>query len=67
MVRGVLRDPNGEIYDGEIKDGKFNGYGKLYWPNGNWFEGIFKDGKPFKGILIYSDGKIAEYAEGELI
>ena len=51
--------------DGEIKDGKYNGYGKLFWPSGNWFEGIFKDNKPFKGMMFSLDGKISEFDEGK--
>lgn len=66
MIRGVYRKPNGEIYDGEIKDGKFNGYGKLFWPrSGKWFEGIFSDNKLYKGMMFSSDGKISEFKEGK--
>ena len=64
MIRGVMSFPNGNKYDGEIKSGKFEGYGKFYWSDGNWFEGIFKDGKPWKGILLTPEGNITEYVEG---
>lgn len=65
MVRGVFRKTNGEVFDGEIKNGKFNGYGKLFWSNSKWFEGIFVDGKPYNGMLFTVDGKISEYKDGE--
>lgn len=65
MIRGVFRRPNGELYDGELKDGKYNGYGKLFWPSGNWFEGLFVDNKPYKGMMFSMDGRISEYKEGK--
>ena len=65
MVRCVFRKTNGEVFDGEIKNGKFNGYGKLFWSNSKWFEGIFVDGKPYNGMLFSVDGKISEYKDGK--
>lgn len=65
MIRGIFRKPDGELYDGELKDGKYNGYGKLFWPSGNWFEGIFVDNKPFKGMMFSLNGKISEFQEGK--
>lgn len=64
MIRGVFRKSNGELYDGELKDGKYHGYGKLFWPNGFWFEGIFADNKLYTGMLFSLDGKISEFKEG---
>lgn len=64
MVRGVFRRNNGELYDGEMKGGKYNGYGKLFWPNGKWFEGIFVDNNPFNGMVFSLDGNITELREG---
>ena len=65
MVRGIyyLND-SGDKYDGEIKDGKFDGYGKYYWNSGNWFEGIFKDGKPYCGVLVSPCGTMTEIKDG---
>jgi hypothetical protein len=37
--------PSGEVYDGEMIKGKFNGKGKLTMPNGDFYEGAFKDSK----------------------
>ena len=65
MIRGVYRKETGEIYDGEIKNNQFNGYGKLFWQDGRWFEGIFKDHKPYNGMLFTIDGSISEYKEGK--
>lgn len=65
MVRGVYRKISGELYDGEVKNGRYNGYGKLYWPSGNWFEGFFVDNRPFNGMMFSTDGKIAEFKEGK--
>ena len=67
MVRGVFRKANREIYDGEIKNGTYNGYGKLFWSDSKWFEGLFVDGKPYKGMLFSVDGKISEYKDGKLL
>lgn len=40
---------NGDIYDGQFKEGKFNGYG-MYFNNEsqNYFFGQFKDNKCIK-------------------
>lgn len=63
MLRGVLHLSSGDIYDGEFKDGKFNGFGKFFWKkNGALFEGLFKDGNPFKGVKVHPEGYI-EYVE----
>ena len=67
MLRGVYSiAESGDLYDGEIKDGVFEGCGKYYWKSGNLFEGTFMRGKPHNGILILSDGKMTEIVEGEV-
>ena len=43
---------NGSRYEGEFKNYKQNGYGKLYRANGDKYEGQFKDDK-FDGIGTY--------------
>lgn len=35
----------GDVYDGGLKRGKFNGAGKYIWKGGDTFEGNFKSGK----------------------
>ena len=37
--------PNGDIYEGEIKESKFHGKGKLKTPEGAIYEGDFLDGQ----------------------
>lgn len=37
--------PNSDVYEGELKDNKVSGYGKLTLFNGNVFEGNFVDGE----------------------
>lgn len=35
----------GDVYDGGLKRGKFNGIGKYFWKDGDIFEGNFNSGK----------------------
>ena len=44
---------NGDIYEGEFKDGMLNGNGKIIRKDGNIFKGEFKDNK-LNGHGIYS-------------
>ena len=67
MLRGVYSLTSGDKYDGEIKKGRFEGYGKYFWKSGNWFEGIFEGGKPKTGIFFSPDGKMTEIKEGETV
>ena len=57
--------PNGDIYEGELRDSMFNGHGKLISHNSNdIYEGNFVNGeKTGKGKITFSDGTIYE---GEL-
>ncbi len=60
----IIKEENGDIYDGNIKNGLYNGYGKLIVfdnNNNNYrvYEGNFEDGKlNGSGKLIISDGTI---------
>ena len=59
MIRGIFHLSSGDIYDGELKNNLFNGFGKYIWrEDGVIFEGLFKDGKPFKGIKIFPENRI---------
>ena len=53
--------PNGDIYEGQIKDSTFNGKGKLESYNKDIYEGDFVNGeKTGEGKIIFSDGTIYE-------
>jgi hypothetical protein len=47
---------NGNIYEGEWKNGQKHGYGTFFWKSGQRFEGIFKDDKMNQGTCFYSNG-----------
>ncbi len=48
---------DGDTYDGEFEDGKFEGKGKLIYENGDVYEGEFEDGeKSGKGTYTWKDG-----------
>ena len=65
MIRGVYSLKSGDKYDGEIVEGKFDGYGKYYWTDGKWYEGTWKDGRMVNGMLFSPDGTFAEIEEGK--
>jgi hypothetical protein len=47
----------GGVYEGERKDGKMHGKGKMTWPNGEVYEGEYKDDKMNgQGKLKYPNG-----------
>jgi len=53
--------PNGDLYEGEIKDSLYNGKGKLITTNKDIYEGEFVDGeKTGIGKIVFSDGTIYE-------
>jgi hypothetical protein len=37
----VVSNVEGHSYEGEFKDGKMHGYGRLKWPDGHWYQGQF--------------------------
>lgn len=48
--------PNGDIYEGEMKNSTFNGKGKIKYLNGDIYEGDFLDGeKSGNGKIIFED------------
>ena len=55
--------PDGTKYEGEFKDGNFNGQGTYIFPDGTKYIGQFKDGK-FSGKGIYNSDDGIRY-EGE--
>ena len=65
MLRGVYRLKNGDFYDGEISNGKFEGFGHYYWTDGRWYEGSWKEGSMEDGMMFFPDGKYYEIKEGK--
>ena len=57
----IIRFKDGGVYEGEVKDGKMHGMGKLTYHNGSVYEGKFKEDKPQgMGKIIYLNGIIYE-------
>ncbi len=55
----------GARYEGEFKDGYYNGQGVYMYANGDKFEGEFKDDKcNGQGVLTYANG---DKFEGEFL
>ena len=44
--RMIKKYSDGSSYDGECREGKYNGYGKIVYPDGTSYEGMFEDGSP---------------------
>ncbi len=64
-----LVDDDGTIREGQFKDGKLNGNGKISYTNGNIFEGQFKNGYlNGNGKISYTSGNIYEgqFKDGKL-
>ena len=56
---GVFQPDNeGSRYEGEWKDGKYNGQGTYTLIDGNRFEGEWKDGKPWNLTIADKNGNI---------
>ena len=67
-TKGKLTLNDGDIYEGDIVDGKPHGKGKLTSPDGDVYEGDFVNGKPNgKGKYTYADGGVYEgdYVDGK--
>lgn len=55
--------PDGSVYSGDIKDGKFHGKGKLVYAEGGYYQGDFADGV-FHGLGLLVDQNGVRY-QGE--
>jgi len=61
--------PDGEVHEGEFKDGMKHGRGKHTWPNGQVYEGEYKDNKVNgQGTVTWPDGRVLKgvFADGEI-
>lgn len=55
VVTDLERDPNGDSYEGEFKNGKKHGNGKMLWDDGQlwrWMELIFKMARAFPQLFF---------------
>lgn len=52
--RLVKRYADGSSYDGECRNGRYHGYGKITYADGSSYEGLFENGgeKQYKGVLV---------------
>jgi hypothetical protein len=58
---------NGDKFEGQFKDGKFNGFGTYHFANGDKYVGEFKDDKRHgQGTFYFADGNkyIGELKDG---
>jgi len=64
----IFTSPRGGKYEGEYKDGKRHGQGKLTYPDGRKFVGEWKDGEPIgQGTFTWSNGDkyVGEFKDGK--
>jgi len=53
------------MYEGEFKDGKYDGQGTYTWSDGRKYVGEWKDGKRWNGIMYDKNGNITgKYVNG---
>ena len=53
----VVTFPTGDRYEGEFKDGLFNGWGSFFYANGDKYEGDFRsDMKDGRGVFAFKNG-----------
>jgi hypothetical protein len=67
--KGIYRHSNGDIYEGEWKDGRKHGKGIYRAANGNVYEGDWKDDKENgKGIYRFTSGNVfqGEWKDGKM-
>ncbi|XP_050678994.1 MORN repeat-containing protein 5-like isoform X3 [Leptidea sinapis] len=53
---GTYTFHNGVIYEGELDDGMFHGFGELRYPSGETIKGKWKKGALVERTLIFDDG-----------
>ena len=45
--KGKFTFQNGDIYNGDFKDGHLSGHGKMNYSNGDIYEGLYNDCKKY--------------------
>ncbi len=66
---GQMEYPNGDMYKGCWKDGKWEGFGKLVYSNGSIYEGNWHNNqRKGHGKLTFADGRIyeGEWQDGQM-
>lgn len=66
---GRVIHSSGQMYVGEIRDGKWNGQGTYTWPNGDKYVGEYRDGTPNgQGTYSWRDGRkyVGEWKDGKM-
>ena len=66
--RGILHVDNGDVYDGEWKNGKRHGVGIYTWHSGDLYTGPWhKNKRHGHGVFVWSDGRLydGEYNMGK--
>jgi hypothetical protein len=59
MIYATQATGNGDVYDGDFKDDKKEGNGKMTYANGDIYDGDFKDDKKEgKGKMTYANGDV---------
>lgn len=60
-VTGVGKEINNIIYEGQLRDDVYHGYGRYIYSNGNYYIGMWENGKRCgKGKLVDTSGKVYE-------
>ena len=55
-------------YDGEWRDGRYNGKGTYWWENDDSWTGTFRDGEPHgKGTYTFAQENVATSAEAQVV
>jgi len=66
---GMQKFANGDIYEGDYKDGKFHDRGKYTYANGDYFMGIYNQGVKVNGSFYFKSGEVSirKYENGKLV
>lgn len=54
--QGVMELNNGDVYEGEFRNGLFHGLGEYQYSNGDRYVGKFENGREAGGEIVRSDG-----------